>query len=119
MESNYQNSNILKEDIQMPKIKDDKYNIIKNDVEKIQKRPTMYIANLGDLGVFHLCKELVDNSKDECSNTESPGNKIEITMNNKQISIRDNGRGIPITGVRPNTIPTLIKTWKRKMLSTQ
>ena len=84
----------------MPKIKDDKYNIIKNDVEKIQKRPTMYIANLGDLGVFHLCKELVDNSKDECSNTESPGNKIEITMNNKQISIRDNGRGIPTKIIR-------------------
>ena len=94
----------------MPKIKDDKYNIIKNDVEKIQARPTMYIANLGDLGVFHLCKELVDNSKDECSNTESPGNKIEITMTDKQITItiekdniitvRDNGRGIPTNIIR-------------------
>lgn len=84
----------------MPKIKDDKYNIIKNDVEKIQARPTMYIANLGDLGVFHLCKELVDNSKDECSNTESPGNKIEITMTDKQITVSDNGRGIPTNIIR-------------------
>ena len=30
-----------------------------------------------------------------------------------------NGNGIPITGVRPNTMPTLINTWNRKILTTQ
>ena len=30
-----------------------------------------------------------------------------------------NGRGIPITGVSPSTIPTLMNTWNRKILSTE
>jgi hypothetical protein len=30
-----------------------------------------------------------------------------------------NGSGIPMTGVSPSTIPTLIKTWKRKMDATE
>lgn len=84
----------------MPKIKDDKYVIIKNDVEKIQHRPTMYIANLGDLGVFHLCKEIIDNNRDECYKDNSPGDTIQIEISDKQLKTRDNGRGIPTENIR-------------------
>lgn len=84
----------------MSKIKDDAYAIIKNDVEKIQHRPTMYIANLGELGVFHLCKEIIDNNRDECYKKDSPGNTIQIDITNKQIVTRDNGRGIPTNIIR-------------------
>ena len=81
-------------------IKDDKYVIIKNDVEKIQSRPTMYIAHLGELGVFHLCKEIIDNARDECYKKDSPGDTIFIDITNKQIVVKDNGRGIPTNTIR-------------------
>lgn len=82
------------------KIKDDKYAIIKNDVEKIRHRPTMYISSLGDSGVFHLCKEIIDNNRDECYKKDSPGNMINVEITDKYIISRDNGRGIPTNILR-------------------
>lgn len=77
------------------KIDDDKYNIIKNDIQRIRMRPSMYIASLGDTGVFHLCKELIDNNRDECIKKHSPGNTILVNITDKKITTSDNGRGIP------------------------
>lgn len=90
----------------MAKIKDDKYAIIKNDVEKIKHRPTMYISSLGDSGVFHLCKEIIDNNRDECLKKESPGDTIEVDITDKYIWSRDNGRGIP-TGILREVLETI------------
>ena len=84
----------------MPKIKngpmkDDKITIVDSDVEKMRHRPTMYIAALGEMGVLHLCKEIIDNNRDECLKPESPGDTINIEITDKQLRTRDNGRGIP------------------------
>ena len=79
----------------MPQFKDDKMNIIERDIDKIIARPMQYISALGDLGVFHICKEIVDNGWDECRKKESPADKIEVFINDKKIIVRDNGRGIP------------------------
>lgn len=79
----------------MPQFKDDKMRIIKRDIDKIQERPTQYISALGDLGIFHICKEIVDNGWDECRKKESPANKIIVYINSKKIIVSDNGRGIP------------------------
>lgn len=84
----------------MAKIKDDKMNIIERDIDKIRNRPSMYISSLGEMGVLHLCKEIVDNNRDECYKKESPGNKIDIEITDKYIISRDNGRGIPTKIVR-------------------
>lgn len=81
-------------------IKDDKFNIIKNDIERIRAVPTMYIASLGELGVFHLCKEIIDNNYDECYKKDSPGDHIDIVINENEMTTRDNGRGIPIEIIR-------------------
>ena len=79
----------------MPKIyKDDEMKIIRSDIEKMKARPTMYIASLGDNGCLHLCKEVIDNNRDECSKTESPGNMITIEATPEYLMSRDNGRGI-------------------------
>lgn len=82
------------------KIKDDEFYVKKNDLDAIRRRPTMYIGSLGEAGVFHLCKEIIDNNNDECIKKESPGNKIEIVVDNKQLISRDNGRGIPTNMLR-------------------
>ena len=79
----------------MPKMKDDKITIIDSDVEKIRHRPTMYIANLGEMGVLHLCKEIIDNNRDECLKPDSPGDQIDIVITDNELQAKDNGRGIP------------------------
>lgn len=79
----------------MVKMKDDHIDVIETDVEKMQRRPTMYIAKLGEMGALHLCKELIDNNRDECYKKDSPGDTIHIDITDKQITTRDNGRGIP------------------------
>jgi len=65
----------------------------------IRHRPGMYIGKLGDGtfsddGIYVLLKEVMDNSIDEFM--MGFGKKIEITLNEGVLSIRDYGRGIPL-----------------------
>ena len=71
-------------------------------VEHIRKRPGMYIGRLGngeDIGdgIYVLLKEVVDNSIDEFS--MGFGKQIIITAEDKEVSVRDFGRGIPLNSV--------------------
>jgi len=61
----------------------------------VQKRPTMYIGELGPAGCIHLLKEVIDNSVDEYLN--GYGDKIIIEISNKEgyVKVSDHGRGIP------------------------
>lgn len=67
--------------------------------EHIRTRPGMYIGKLGDGsafddGIYVLIKEVLDNSIDEFMMGE--GDKVEITVKEGQVAIRDYGRGIPL-----------------------
>lgn len=67
--------------------------------EHIRLRPGMYIGKLGDGsatddGIYVLIKEVIDNCIDE--HTMGFGKQVEITIDGKQVSIRDYGRGIPL-----------------------
>ena len=67
--------------------------------EHIRLRPGMYIGKLGDGsatddGIYVLVKEIVDNSIDEY--VMGNGRKIEITVTDKLVKVRDYGRGIPL-----------------------
>src|SRR6056297_31104 len=67
--------------------------------EHIRKRPGMYIGKLGDGsspddGIYILLKEVLDNSIDEYM--MGNGKTIEITINEKEVAVRDFGRGIPL-----------------------
>lgn len=75
--------------------KDDEIYIKQNDLDAVRKRPTMYVSSLGDAGVFHLCKEIIDNNRDECLKEDSPGNTIDLQIYDDKIISQDNGRGIP------------------------
>lgn len=86
-------------------IKDDEFYVKKNDIDAIRRRPTMYIGTLGDTGVFHLCKEIIDNNSDECIKPNSPGNTIHVDITDKRLISRDNGRGIPT-----NMLRTILET---------
>ncbi|MDG2256082.1 MAG: DNA topoisomerase IV subunit B [Opitutaceae bacterium] len=67
--------------------------------EHIRLRPGMYIGKLGsgaspDDGIYVLLKEIIDNSIDEHSSGH--GKRIDITIGDEVVSIRDFGRGIPL-----------------------
>ncbi|MBQ7575481.1 MAG: type IIA DNA topoisomerase subunit B [Bacteroidales bacterium] len=75
------------------------------DIEHIRLRPGMYIGRLGDGtapndGMYVLMKEIIDNSIDEFA--MGFGKVINIKIEDKLISIRDFGRGIPF-GFNPKT----------------
>lgn len=67
--------------------------------EHIRLRPGMYIGKLGDGsspddGIYVLVKEVLDNCIDEY--TMGYGKTVELTIEGRQVSIRDYGRGIPL-----------------------
>ena len=67
--------------------------------EHIRLRPGMYIGKLGDGsapddGIYVLMKEVIDNCIDE--HTMGYGKQVEISIQDKTVTIRDYGRGIPL-----------------------
>ena len=71
-------------------------------VEHIRLRPGMYIGTLGNGddqadGIYVLLKEVVDNSIDEFS--AGYGKQIQINVTDKEVTVRDFGRGIPLNSV--------------------
>jgi len=67
--------------------------------EHIRLRPGMYIGKLGDGasqddGIYVLIKEIIDNSIDEF--VMGHGKKIDLTIQDKTVTIRDYGRGMPL-----------------------
>jgi topoisomerase IV subunit B len=67
--------------------------------EHIRKRPGMYIGKLGDGsslddGIYLLIKEVLDNSVDEYM--MGFGKTIEVEINERMVTIRDYGRGVPL-----------------------
>lgn len=81
-------------------MKDDKMDIITNDIERIRKRPTMIVGFVGSKGILHLCKEIINNNADECFKKESPGDTIHIEITKDYIISEDNGRGLPTNILR-------------------
>lgn len=67
--------------------------------EHIRLRPGMYIGKLGDGssvddGIYVLVKEVVDNCIDEFAMGQ--GKRVELTISEGSVTVRDFGRGIPL-----------------------
>ncbi|KPM30624.1 DNA gyrase subunit B [Croceitalea dokdonensis DOKDO 023] len=64
-------------------------------MEHVRMRPSMYIGDVGVRGLHHLVYEVVDNSIDEAMGGYCDAIDVIINENNS-ITVRDNGRGIPV-----------------------
>lgn len=67
--------------------------------EHIRLRPGMYIGKLGDGssyddGIYILLKEVLDNCIDEF--VMGYGKKVEVTIKDGRVEVRDYGRGVPL-----------------------
>ena len=67
--------------------------------EHIRRRSGMYIGKLGDGsspddGIYVLLKEIIDNSIDEFK--MGAGKQIIIDIKEREVTVRDFGRGIPL-----------------------
>lgn len=80
--------------------------VVLEGLEAVRKRPGMYIGSTGTRGLHHLIWEILDNGIDE--HLAGFCTEIAITLQKDGgITIKDNGRGVPVDIHPTKKIPTV------------
>ena len=82
----------------MSKYRSDDIQVLEG-LDPVRKRPGRYIGSTSSTGLHHLLWEILDNCVDEALNEYC--DTIEVTLDNDHgVTIKDNGRGIPVDPYR-------------------
>lgn len=70
---------------------------IKNDRDRVRKRPSMFVVGTNKDGATHIIFEIVDNAIDELSIKNPVGDNLTVTFDikTKEVTVIDDGRGVP------------------------
>src|SRR5688500_10318378 len=80
--------------------------IVLEGLEPVRKRPAMYIGSTGTTGVHHCTTEIIDNSVDEALAGFAKNIWIILHKDNS-VTVRDDGRGIPVDPVPKYNVSAL------------
>ena len=85
-------------------------------VEHIRARPSMYIPDTGAAGMHHIIWEIIDNCVDE--HLAGQCHAIDVSLNTKTqtVTVKDDGRGIPIEPHPQTGKPTIEGIYTRTMM---
>lgn len=75
-------------------------------LEAVRHRSDMYVGAI-DGALFHMVKEILDNSVDEFINEYGTKVEVDLDLQNDTITIQDDGRGLPIDIHPDKKIPTI------------
>ncbi len=77
-------------------------------IDHVRTRPAMYIGSTGKIGMHHLVWEILDNSVDEAINGHASQIDVILEADHRGVTIRDNGRGIPVDKHKESKVPTMV-----------
>ena len=79
-------------------------------LEPVRKRPGMYIGSTNSTGLHHLVWEILDNCVDEALNGYCDTIEVQLEKDGG-ITIKDNGRGIPVDAFGKSSARTVSITF--------
>lgn len=78
------------------------------NIDHVRLRPGMYVGGVNKDGLHHLVWEILDNSVDEVINGHASKIEVVLEADRKGITIRDDGRGIPVDIHKELKIPAVV-----------
>jgi len=78
-------------------------------IDHCRKRSGMWIGSVGEDGIHHLLRELVDNGVDEMVAGHATEMSVFLDGSNNTIIVKDNGRGIPFGKHKDTGTETLVE----------
>jgi DNA gyrase/topoisomerase IV subunit B len=82
-------------------------------IDHVRKRPGMYIGGLSREGLHHLVWEILDNAVDEVINGHASRIEVVLDADRKGITVRDNGRGIPVDMHPTLKVPAVVAVFTK------
>jgi DNA gyrase subunit B len=86
---------------------DKSFKLVQN-IDHVRARPGMYIGGLSKEGYHHLVWEILDNAVDEVINGYASKIDVVLDADHKGITIKDDGRGIPVEMHKQAKVPTVV-----------